>query len=131
MNKRTGIGFYLLLTLFVFIVMFPFFWVFLTSIKPVGEIFSSFNWFTKNPSIDSYVAAFTNRPLLRYIINSLIVSFATTLLSIAFASFASYALTRLPIRGKGLILGIVLASSMFPQIAILSPMFNFITDLGL
>src|SRR5690625_1103151 len=131
MTKNTGISFYLLLILFVFIVMFPFFWVFLTSIKPAGEIFSSFAWFTKNPSLDSYDAALTNRPLVRYILNSFIVSVATTLLSILFASFASYALTRLPIRGKGLILGIVLASSMFPQVAILSPMFNFVTSLGL
>lgn len=131
MNKRAGIGFYVFLIIFVFIVMFPFIWVFLTSIKPVGEIFSSFNWFTSNPSLDSYVAALTHRPLLRYMLNSFVVSALTTILSIIFAAFAAYALTRLPIKGKGLILGIVLASSMFPQVAIISPMFNIITDLGL
>lgn len=131
MNKRAGIGFYAFLAIFVFIVMFPFIWVFLTSIKPVGEIFSSFKWFTQNPSLDSYVAALTHRPLLRYMLNSFVVSTLTTILSIVFAAFAAYALTRLPIKGKRLILGIVLASSMFPQVAILSPMFNIVTDLGL
>src|SRR4051812_10455845 len=131
MNKRAGIGFYLFLILFVFLVMFPFIWVFLTSIKPPSEIFSSFRWFTTNPSLDSYEAALTNRPLLRYMLNSFVVSGITTVLSLAFASLTAYAVTRLPIRGKGLILGIVLASSMFPQIAIISPMFNLVTDLGL
>ncbi|AXI10479.1 ABC transporter permease subunit [Oceanobacillus sp. 143] len=131
MNKRAGIGFYLFLVLFVFLVMFPFIWVFLTSIKPPSEIFSSFRWFTTNPSLDSYEAALTNRPLLRYMLNSFVVSGITTVLSLAFASLTAYAVTRLPIKGKGLILGIVLASSMFPQIAIISPMFNLVTDLGL
>ncbi|QDP41653.1 carbohydrate ABC transporter permease [Radiobacillus deserti] len=129
--KKAGFGFYTFLVIFVFLVMFPFIWVFLTSIKPPGEIFSSFNWFTKNPGLDSYEAALTNRPLLRYMLNSFVVSSLTTVLALAFASFASYAITRLPIRGKGLILGIVLAASMFPQIAIISPMFNLITGLGL
>lgn len=131
MNKRAGIGFYLLLILFVFVVMFPFIWVFLTSVKPPSEIFSSFKWFTKDPSFASYEAALTNRPLLRYMLNSFVVSGLTTLLSLTFASFTAYALTRLPIKGKGFILGLVLASSMFPQIAIISPMFNLITGLGL
>ncbi|MDC3412040.1 carbohydrate ABC transporter permease [Aquibacillus sp. 3ASR75-11] len=131
MNKRAGFGFYTFLAVFVFLVMFPFIWVFLTSIKPPGEIFSSFRWFTGNPTLDSYDAALTNRPLLRYMWNSFVVSTLTTALSLTFASFASYAVTRLPIKGKGLILGIVLAASMFPQIAIISPMFNLITGLGL
>lgn len=131
MNKRTGFGFYFFLIIFVFIVMFPFFWVFLTSIKPVGEIFSSYKWFTTNPTLDSYEAALTNRPLLRYMLNSFVVSGVTTVLALTFASFTAYAMTRLPIKGKGLILGLVLASSMFPQIAIISPIFNLVTDLGL
>lgn len=131
MKRKTGIWFYVFLVVFVFLVMFPFIWVFLTSIKPPGEIFSSFKWFTKNPSLDSYDAALTTRPLLRYMLNSLVVASLTTVLSLMFASFTAYALTRLPIKGKGLILGIVLAASMFPQIAIISPMFNIITGLGL
>ncbi len=131
MNKKAGIGFYVFLVAFVFLVMFPFIWVFLTSIKPVGEIFSSFRWFTTSPTLDSYDAALTNRPLLRYMLNSFVVSGLTTLLSIAFASLTAYAVTRLPIKGKGLILGLVLAASMFPQIAIISPIFNLVTDLGL
>lgn len=131
MNKRPGIGFYIFLVVFVFFVMFPFIWVFLTSIKPPGEIFNNFKWFTSSPSLDSYINALTNRPLFRYMINSFIVSSLTTIIAIGFASIAAYALTRLPIKFKGLILGIILASSMFPQIAIISPIYNFITSIGL
>lgn len=131
MENRTGKGFYLFLAVFVFVVMFPFFWVFLTSIKPVGEIFSSFKWFTTNPTLDSYGAALTNRPLLIYMLNSFIVAGLTTILALVFASLTAYAIARLPIKGKGFILGLVLASSMFPQIAIISPIFNLVTDLGL
>ncbi|RKQ32507.1 carbohydrate ABC transporter permease [Oceanobacillus halophilus] len=129
--KKTGFGFYFFLALFIFIVMFPFIWVFLTSIKPVGEIFSSFNWFTSNPTLESYESAITSRPLFKYMLNSFIVASVTTLIALTFASFTSYAVTRLPIRFKGTILGLILASSMFPQIAIISPIFNFVSDFGL
>ncbi|MGB2993960.1 MAG: carbohydrate ABC transporter permease [Paenisporosarcina sp.] len=131
MNKRPGIWFYIFLVVFVFFVMFPFIWVFLTSIKPPGEIFNNFKWFTSNPSLESYENALTNRPLVRYMMNSFIISSLTTIIAIGFASIAAYALTRLPIRFKGLILGVILAASMFPQIAIISPIYNFITAVGL
>lgn len=131
MKKANKIFFYILLSMFIFIVLFPFIWVFLTSIKPVNEIFGSFAWFTNNPTIKSYIAAFTQRPLLRYLFNSLVVSSITTVFSITVASFTSYSITRLPIKGKTIILGGVLAASMFPQIAIISPIFNLITRLGL
>ncbi|OCA84509.1 sugar ABC transporter permease [Bacillus sp. FJAT-27225] len=131
MKKKVGIPFYLFLTAFVFFVMFPFLWVFLTSIKQPGEIFSSFAWFSDNPTLESYESALTTRPLLTYMKNSFIVSGLTTLIAILFASFAAYALTRLPIKFKGLILGIVLASSMFPHIAIMSPIYNFVSDFHL
>src|SRR5699024_12628214 len=113
MNKIAGIGFYLFLVVFVFLVMLPFICVFLTSIKPVGEIFSSFNWFTKNPSVDSYIAALTHRPLARYMLNSFVISTVTTLLSVGFASFAACSLTRLPIKGTGWRLWIGLDAAMF------------------
>ncbi|RNA70201.1 carbohydrate ABC transporter permease [Alteribacter keqinensis] len=131
MEKKAGIKFYLFLSIFVFVIMFPFIWVFLTSIKPPIEIFGGFNWFTQNPTFQSYVNAFNTRPLHMYMWNSFAVSTLTTVIAISVASLAAYALTRLPIRFKGLILGVVLAAAMFPQIAIISPIYNLITGLGL
>lgn len=131
MNKRAGIPFYLFLIIFIFTVMFPFLWVVLTSIKQPGELFSSFDWFSNHPTLKSYQSALTTRPLLSYMRNSFIISILTTLIAVIFASFAAYSLTRLPIKFKGIILGIVLASSMFPHIAIMSPIYNFVTDFHL
>ncbi|MED4083021.1 carbohydrate ABC transporter permease [Halalkalibacterium halodurans] len=131
MKKKSGASFYFFLIVFVFLVMFPFIWVFLTSIKPPREIFASFAWFSAEPTFQSYVNAVNNRPLFTYMMNSFVISSLTTLIAIACASLAAYALTRLPIKGKGLILGTVLAASMFPQIAIITPIYSFITDLGL
>ena len=96
MNKRAGTSFYLFLAAFVFLVMFPFIWVFLTSIKQPGEIFASFAWFSDNPTIESYKSALTTRPLMIYMKNSFVVATLTTLIAVVFASFAAYALTRLP-----------------------------------
>ncbi|WP_139892195.1 carbohydrate ABC transporter permease [Bacillus sp. D386] len=123
--------FYVSIALFIFVIMFPFLWVFLTSLKEPGEIFASYKWWSKNPSLDSYKSALTSRPLLGYMKNSLIVSTVTTVIAITFASFAAYALTRLPIKGKGIIFAVILASSMFPHIAIISPIYNFVTDFNL
>ncbi|KGX91552.1 sugar ABC transporter permease [Pontibacillus halophilus JSM 076056 = DSM 19796] len=132
MQRKAGPWFYVFLLVFVFLVMFPFLWIFLTSIKPIGDIFGApFAWFGSGISFESYQSALTTRPLLRYMLNSFIVSTATTVLAIGCASFTAYAVTRLPIRFKGAILGIVLASSMFPPIAIISPIYNFVTDFGL
>ncbi|QKS71839.1 carbohydrate ABC transporter permease [Paenalkalicoccus suaedae] len=131
MRKKAGVPFYIFLSIFIFVTMFPFLWVFLTSIKPPIEIFSGFNWFTSNPTMDNYQSAVETRPLFRYIGNSLVVATLTTVLAISVASLAAYALTRLPIKFKGTILGIVLAAAMFPQVAIISPIFNLVQGLGL
>ncbi|MCE7793512.1 carbohydrate ABC transporter permease [Salipaludibacillus sp. CUR1] len=131
MRKRAGVSFYIFLSLFIFVIMFPFLWVFLTSIKPPIEIFAGFNWFTTNPTLQSYINAIDTRPLFLYMWNSIAVSTLTTVIAISVASLAAYAVTRLPIKFKGTILGIVLAAAMFPQIAIISPIFNLIQSLGL
>lgn len=131
MRKKAGIWFYVFLSIFIFVTMFPFLWVFLTSIKPSNEIFNNFNWFTTNPTGESYLNAVQTRPLFLYIWNSIAVSTLTTVLAISVASLAAYSVTRLPIKFKGTILGIVLAAAMFPQIAIISPIFNLISGLGL
>ncbi|MDC3416629.1 carbohydrate ABC transporter permease [Aquibacillus salsiterrae] len=131
MNKKAGISFYITIAIFIFLTMFPFIWVFLTSIKPTKEIFSSFDWFTSNVTMSSYKSALTSQPLLKYMWNSFVVSSITTLVAVGLASMSAYAVTRLPIRFKGLFLGLVLASAMFPQVAIISPIYNLISSLGL
>jgi len=131
MKKRKGAAFYILLVLFVAAVVFPFYYVFLTSIRKPDEIFSTFSMITTSPIIESYINAFTIRPFANYLLNSFIVSFGSTFLSLVFAAFAAYAIARLKFRGKPIILGLVLAVSMFPQIAVISPIYLFMKSMGL
>ncbi|SEM70169.1 carbohydrate ABC transporter permease [Lihuaxuella thermophila] len=133
MQKRTGPVFYILLAGFLVVIMFPFFWQFIASIKPPSELFGekAFHFITQNPSLENYERVFTQRPFLTYMWNSMVVSTLTTLYCIVVASFAAFAIARLNFKGKTFILGIVLAVSMFPQIATIAPIFMFLQSVDL
>ena len=131
MKKNPGAVFYIFLVIFLMFILFPFYYISLTSIRKPLEIFSTFNLYTLDPGIQNYIRAFTIRPFGRYLYNSFVISAGTTLISIAFASFAAYAVARLRFKGKSILLGVVLAVSMFPQMAIISPMYIFLRDMGL
>ncbi|ARI75848.1 carbohydrate ABC transporter permease [Halobacillus mangrovi] len=133
MNKKAGVRFYLFLAIFVFVIMFPFLWILLSSIKPLSELFGpqAFNWFTSDPTFQSYVSVFTNYPFLTYLWNSTVISTITTVYTVFVAAFAAYAIARLRFRGKSIILGVVLSVSMFPQIATISPIYIFLKNVGL
>ncbi|MCH5584547.1 carbohydrate ABC transporter permease [Shimazuella sp. AN120528] len=127
---RKKIVFYLFVCLFLFAVLFPFFWQFITSIKPPTELFGerAFSFYTTNPSLQSYINVFTDqkRPFLRYLWNSTVVASITTAFSLIIASFTAYAIARLHFRGKNILLGVILAVSMFPQIATIAPVYLFL-----
>lgn len=126
------IGFTLFLVIFIFIMLFPFYWQFLTSIKTmsqISEISLLPNFATA--SLNNYIAIFTKNSFGRYLVNSFGIAGITTLVSVTIASLAAYALARLRFRGKAPVLALMLSCSMFPQIAILSPVYMFINSLGM
>ncbi|KEO83020.1 carbohydrate ABC transporter permease [Tumebacillus flagellatus] len=133
MQKKAGPLFYVFLILFLFAVMFPFLWQMLASFKPPGELFgeSAFSIAIKEPTFNNYNLVFTERPFGTYLWNSLAVATLTTVYAIVVSVFASYAIAWLNFKGKTVILGIVLAVSMFPQIATISPIFMFLQSVGL
>ncbi|MBL0386201.1 carbohydrate ABC transporter permease [Tumebacillus sp. ITR2] len=133
MQKKAGPLFYVFLICFLFAVMFPFLWQLLASLKPPGELFgaNAFNIGIQEPSINNYKLVFTERPFGTYLWNSLAVAALTTIYAIVISVFASYAIAWLNFKGKTIILGIVLAVSMFPQIATISPIFMFLQSVGL
>lgn len=121
-----------LLGMFLVIVIFPFYWQFLTSLKPTREItemklFPNF----ETASFNAYRFILTERPFLRYMLNSLMVALLTTVIAVLIACMASYALARLHFRGKGLILSGILVISMFPNISMISPIYMTISQIGL
>jgi multiple sugar transport system permease protein len=133
MQKKASPFFYLFLIVFVFVVMFPFLWMLISSIKPATELFGdkAFTPYTSHPTMENYKSVFFEHPFLKYLWNSTVVSTITTVYAVTVASFAAYAIARLQFKGKTFILGIVLSVSMFPQIATITPIYIFLKNLGL
>jgi multiple sugar transport system permease protein len=110
--------------------LLPFYWLINTSLK-TGADLSGSDWVPPHPSLDNYSSIFKNDDFTNGLKNSAIVSLSVTVLALLFGSFAAYALARLKIRGKFLILGIVLSVTTFPGIAIAAPLFKLWTDIGI
>jgi trehalose/maltose transport system permease protein len=130
-KKLIGRGaFYLFLGVIVFYTVFPFYWAIVSSLKTGSELFKVEFW-PSAPAWDNYVAVFREQPFGRNILNSVFVAVSTVLLSLSLAVAAAYALGRIQFRGRTTLLFVVLGVSMFPQIAVLSGMFELIRALGL
>jgi trehalose/maltose transport system permease protein len=131
LKKLIGrIAFYLFLAVIVVYTVFPFYWAIVSSLKAGSDLFKVDFW-PPHPAWDNYVAVFREQPFARNILNSVIVAVSTVALSLALAVAAAYALGRIQFRGRTTLLFLVLGVSMFPQIAVLSGMFELIRALGL
>ncbi|HVS30334.1 MAG TPA: carbohydrate ABC transporter permease, partial [Thermoanaerobaculia bacterium] len=116
------------LALLVAFAVMPFAWALVASLRPEAGLFGGE---TGALTLQHYRALFAERSFWQPIRNSLVVAATTTLLCIVAGSMAAYALTRLAFRGKSLILGFILAVTMFPQISIVSPLFLLLRSLRL
>jgi len=124
------IGFYGLVALILFYIVFPFYWAIVTSLKSGSAIFHV-ELIPSAASLENYRALFIEQPFARNILNSLIVASAATLVSLALAVLSAYALGRMRFRGRSAVLFAILSISMFPQIAVLSGLFELIRAFGL
>ena len=124
------LGFYLLLALIVLYTVFPFYWAIVSSLRSGAQLFDT-SLLPTNPAWSNYAAVFQEQPFARNILNSLFVAISTVILSLCLAVAAAYALGRIQFRGRTLLLLTILGVSMFPQIAVLSGMFELVTWLGL
>ncbi len=132
-RTRRAVGhlaFYLLLALIIFYTVFPFYWAVVSSLKSGSDLFLIEFW-PGRPAWDNYLAVFREQPFGRNILNSILVAVSTVALSLGLAVLAAYALGRIRFRGRMILLFTVLGVSMFPQIAVLSGMFELIRRLGL
>ena len=122
--STVGIGF------IVIYCLAPFYWMVVSSRRTDSEIFEN-SWWPRHPSLENYEAVFSSKNNFgQGLVNSLIVSIVVTIVALAVATFASYALARLDFRGKGLLLLVVLATSMFPLVAIIVPLLKNFSDWG-
>lgn len=124
---------HILLSLWAVIVLFPFYWMVLTSVKSYSAYNSEYipKFFTLSPTLQNYVDAFTAVPLGRYFTNTLVFTLITTLLMLSVITLAAFAFARLEFKGKRLAFTLLLSLMMIPNELVIITNFVTITDLGL
>jgi multiple sugar transport system permease protein len=111
---------------------FPAVWIFLTSLKTETELIRSpITYLPDAPTLANYESAFTAQPILRFMFNSLVVASLSTVLCVFVGALAAYALTRLKMPHRNLIMSLLLAVAMFPLISLMVPLFKLMRELGL
>ncbi len=124
---------YFLLALWAIMVLFPFYWMILSSVKSYSAYNSEYvpAFFTLSPTLQNYADAFSAVPLGRYFANTLIFTVVTTALMLFVIVLAAFAFSRLQFRGKNLLFTLFLALMMIPNELVIITNFVTITDLGL
>ncbi len=124
---------YLLLTLWGLMVLFPFYWMLLSSLKSYGAYNAEYipQFFTLSPTLQNYADAFTAVPLARYFANTVIFTVATTGLMMLVIIPAAFAFARLEFRGKRLAFTFFLSLMMIPSELVVITNFVTITNWGL
>ena len=124
---------YLFLALWALIVLFPFYWMVLSSIKSYGAYNSEYipQFYTLSPTLRNYVDAFTTVSLGRYFLNTAIFTVLTTALMLMVTVLAAFAFSRLEFRGKDLVFTLFLALMMIPGELVVITNFQTITNAGL
>lgn len=132
-NRLLTIAISAFLTFWAFIVLFPFYWMLLTSIKDYGAYNAEYipKFYTLSPTLRNYADAFTTVPLGRYLLNTLWFTVATTALMLVVITLAAFAFARLQFAGKNLVFTLFLALMMIPNELVVITNFTTITNLEL
>jgi multiple sugar transport system permease protein len=111
---------------------FPALWILFTSLKTESELLQfPITYIPRDPTLVNYYQAFTEKPLHLFILNSVIVAGASTIITVLVAALAAYALTRLKMPKRNLLMSLLLAVSMFPLISLIVPLFQVMREIGL
>ena len=132
-KRARNIVVYALLTLWGVVVLFPFYWMILTSVKSYGAYNSEYipKFFTLSPTLQNYVDAFTTVSLGRYLLNTLIFTVATTGIMLVVITLAAYAFAKLRFKGKNLVFTLFLSLMMIPNELVVITNFVTVTNLNL
>ncbi len=123
-NNTGDIISYFILTVFAVIMILPFYWTILTSVRYNEEMFSlPIKWFITRVTFEHYINAFTTVPYARYFGNSLFLAVMGVLTNLFFGSLGGYAFAKLKFRGKNFIFKILLSSIMIPGVVTMIPQF--------
>lgn len=134
-NKKTvlNVVIYTLLTLWAVVVLFPFYWMLLTSVKSYSAYNSEYipKLFTLSPTLQNYVDAFTTVPLAGYFVNTLIFTLITTAIMLVVTVLAGFAFARLDFKGKDLAFTLFLSLMMIPNELVVITNYVTITNLDM
>ena len=124
---------YIFLIIWALVVLFPFYWMLLSSVKSYGSYNAEYipKFFTLSPTLENYVSAFKEVPLARYFLNTLIFTVATTGLMMAVIIPAAYAFARLEFKGRDALFALFLSLMMIPNELVIITNFVTITSLNL
>ena len=124
---------YTFLTLWAILVLFPFYWMLLTSVKSYGSYNAEYipKFFTLSPTLQNYADAFTTVPLGQYFLNTLIFTVITTAVMLIVIIPAAFAFARLNFRGKNALFTLFLSLMMIPNELVIITNFTTITNLDL
>ena len=120
------------LAVITLIFLVPFFWVLSQSLEPSAEFSRNLpTLWPSHPTLGNYYTVLIKDSFSRSILSSLIVAAITTVITLVLGALAGYALSRLPIRGRGLVLGFVILAGFFPLTAMMGPLFDVMGHIGL
>ena len=124
---------YIFLTVWALFVLFPFYWMILTSVKSYGSYNSEYipKFFTLSPTIENYIDAFSAVPLGNYFFNTLIFTLLTTAIMLVVIIPAAFAFARLEFKGKNVLFTAFLALMMIPNELVIITNFTTVTNLGM
>ncbi|MCD8131679.1 MAG: carbohydrate ABC transporter permease [Lachnospiraceae bacterium] len=131
-QQTTKVLTYILLLFWALMVLFPFYWMILTSIKSYSSYNAEYipSFIARSPTLQNYVDAFTTVPLGRYLLNTLIFTLITTAIMLVVTTLAAFAFARLEFRGKNIVFTLLLSLMMIPNELVVITNFTTITNLG-
>ena len=129
----TNIIVYGFLGLWAIVVLFPFYWMILSSFKSYSEYSSEYvpKFFTLSPTVENYIKAFSDVPLGKYFLNTVIFTVATTALMMVVITLAAYAFARLNFKGKNLVFTLFLSLMMIPNELVIITNFVTVTNMDM
>jgi multiple sugar transport system permease protein len=132
-RKIKNILVYTALVIWAIIVLFPFYWMVLTSVKSYGSYSSEYvpKFFTLTPTLQNYIDVFTTVPLLKYLGNTVIFTLATTGLMMMVITLAAFAFSKLEFKGRNLVFAGFLALMMIPNELVIITNYVTITNFSL
>ncbi|MFC4402507.1 carbohydrate ABC transporter permease [Gracilibacillus xinjiangensis] len=123
---------YLPLGIILFFLVFPFYWTFVTSIKPERELYGpTVTYWPEELTFASYAKLFGEFNFLLPMFNSLLVATITTVVTLTASTLAAYAFTRFEFKGKNILMSLFLTNNMFPNVLLLIPLFAIMRSVNL